>query len=107
MWRSDTIMELLRSGSPVHPTNARRALPYAACRGVRLDLRAAAALSAPPSWRLKEAMVGLAFDLQEQREDDERLSAREARVRELQRELAGLGGGGSSSSDDDDEEEEE
>jgi ankyrin repeat protein len=87
-WYRAIICELLRSGVPVHPDNAHLALVHAARARRRLRALAAASARLPPPWQAHDAVVSLAFDLQELRDIDEGVRAREARVAELERALA-------------------
>jgi hypothetical protein len=96
------VFRLLSSGASIIPENAPYVLSYTSVWAARLAARAGTThqaagqqqqqeqrAGAPPLWRMHEAVVRLALDLQEVREAEEGVRAREARVLELERELLG------------------
>jgi ankyrin repeat protein len=91
-WHAPALAEMLRLGVPFMPNNAPILFPIAASlmRQQQLDLTLYNDHNILWDWRGHEAMVHLAFDMQDVRKAEQGTARREAEVRRLERHLAVL-----------------
>jgi ankyrin repeat protein len=106
------LTELIRAGAPIHSTNAEYAMTHLMPSVLRATERGVRARQARRFGRRRvametEEMVGLAFDFKELWAEEAGVREREARVRELEAELAALGAGETTAEEEDDEEDED